>query len=76
MSSYRRRRRVSRARASAAPPGFLNQRNVTVAFFAVAILALVVFALRSGARPGLPAVGRADPGNAAQVAAGQSLYAT
>ena len=74
MSTQRRRR--STPVGGSAAPGWLNQRNVTVIFFVLVLIALVVFGLRRAARANIPQLGRADPGNAAQVALGQSIYAT
>lgn len=74
MSTERRQRSTSIG--SNASPRWLNQRNVTVIFFVLVLIALVVFGLRRAGRASIPQIGRADPDNAAQVALGQSIYAT
>ena len=54
----------------------LNQRNTIIGFVVVCLLALAVFVIRSGPRPGAAALDRADVTNAAFVAQGRQVYAT
>lgn len=63
-------------RRPAGQPAFLNQRNVGFIFVALVLVALTIFFIRVNARASVPRVASADPANAAQVAAGQSIYTT
>jgi mono/diheme cytochrome c family protein len=54
----------------------VNQRIVVTGFVIVAMLALVVFAVRIGSRATTIDVTRADPTNAQLVATGKQLYTT
>jgi mono/diheme cytochrome c family protein len=54
----------------------LNQRNVVIGFTGVCLLAIVVFAIRTGSRPTTLYTDRPDTTNAQLVARGQHIYAT
>lgn len=54
----------------------LSQRNTIIGFVLVCLLALVVFAVRSGSRSTTASMDRADVTNAEFVAHGKQVYAT
>jgi mono/diheme cytochrome c family protein len=58
------------------PRRLLNQRNVSIGFTIVCLLALVVFVVRSSSRSTTASVDRANVANAALVAQGKHIYAT
>jgi mono/diheme cytochrome c family protein len=58
------------------PRRLLNQRNTIIGFVVVCLLALVVFAVRSGSRPATLSLERADVTNAQALAQGRQVYLT
>ena len=54
----------------------VSQRTIIIGFALVCVLALAVFAIRTGSRPALTAIDRADVTNVQLVAQGKLIYAT
>ncbi len=76
MSVPRHRTSIRRRKQGGSGNRFLSQRVLIVVFVIVALLALIVFIVRSDDRPPIANVTGADPTNMELVAMGQQVYAT
>jgi mono/diheme cytochrome c family protein len=75
-TQHPRRSRARRRKRTAATTGTLSQRSLIIGFVVICVVALGIFVVRSAARSGDTGANGTDPANPAQLAQGQSLYAS